>query len=97
VRDASDFKQGLQGGVEEFLGMRQSRNGPVHAPGAFEKPFRFDNQTAPAPCTNALSPYLCTSLSTWKNCLSRSQSLATALDTQGTVLESAKATGTHAF
>jgi hypothetical protein len=57
VRDALDFKQGLQGGVEEFLGMRQSRNGPVHAPGAFEKPFRFDNQTAPAPCTNAPSPY----------------------------------------
>lgn len=58
-----NLKQGPQGGVDEFLGMRQGRNGQVNEPGAFEKPFRFDNQTGPAPSTSTLSLYtLCISL-----------------------------------
>lgn len=52
-----NLNQGPQGGVDEFLGMRQGKNGQVYEPGAFEKPFRFDNQTGPAPSTSTLSLY----------------------------------------
>jgi hypothetical protein len=56
-------------------------------PGAFEKPFRFVKQTAPAPLTSTLSLYICPSISTREKLLCLCHSFATALDTASAVLE----------
>ena len=59
-----NLSQGLQGGVNWTFGYAAKVGMGSLRPGAFEKPFRFDNQTAPAQPTSTLSLYTCTSHST---------------------------------